>query len=376
MHEIAILKQELEETHQSLQERNHKALETEIFLKERLEAAALHSQEFKDKLDAADQKIDELSREILEDQRNLENLLRGEDLSHLCQTLDFDSNEIHNISNSISKLKYLFGRLGQNSERILGEKNEKIQYLIRETEREKQAFEMEKEYFRSEINAKEDIIRMNKAKIETFAVNLESKVKENENFREQTHKTANEKQQILQEIKDCQTKNLELLQENNDLDSKIREISNENLKLTAETSHLRQLITKFDSETAEKMVNFRTVFSQLESENQAIKQELFSLRANMGSNDKKLIETENELNELKTRNQELTIRLRELIHARDLKFMDFENVISNLQEEKSSLESSQNLAQGEFDKLREELEKLQQERLKKLLGLVLKIMQD
>lgn len=352
----------MEETHQSLKERNQKAMETEIFLKERIEETVLHSQEFKDKLDAAYQKIDELSREILEDQRNLGNLLQAEDLSHLCQSLEFDSNEIHSISNFNSKLKYLFGRLGQNSERILGEKNEKIQQLAREMEREKQAFGMEKEYFRSEINSKEDIIVMNKTKIETFAVNIENKTKENENFKEQIQKIANEKQQIMQEVNDYQTKNLELLQENNDLDSRIREISNENLKLTAETSHFKQLITRFDSETAEKMVNFRTAFSQLESENQAIKQELLSLRNNMGSNDKRLNETENELNELRTRNQELTSRLRELIHARDLKFMDFENVISNLQEEKSSLESSQNLAQGEFDKLREELEKLQQER--------------
>ena len=366
VHEIAILKQELEETHQSLQERNQKAIETEIFLKEKIEETILHSQEFKDKLDASYQKIDELSREILEDQRNLGNLLQGEDLSHLCQSLEFDSNEIHSISNFNSKLKYLIVRLGQNCEKILGEKNEKMKQLAREMERDKQAFEMEKEYFMSEIRTKEDIILMNKAKIETFSVNLESKVKEYENFREQIQRIANEKQQIMQEISDCQTKNLELLQENNDLDSKIREISNENLKLTAETSHFRQLITKFDSETAEKMVSFRTAFSQLESENQTIKQEVHFLRTNMGSNDKRLFETENELNELKTRNLELTGRLRELIHARDLKFMDFENVISNLKEEKSSLESSQNLAQGEFDKLREELEKSQQDRYKKL----------
>jgi len=360
--EILDLKKKIEEIRRISEEKAQKSIESEIFLKGKIEESTLKKQELKEKLDFVTQKIEDLSKELLENQGNMENLMKNEDLSRLFAILQIESLEIQNISNFLSKFKYLFSRLSQKTEEFLNEKDLKIRLFSNELERTGEANSREKDYFLSEISMKDSQISLIQAKIQVIAKQLEEKVLENEKLRTISEKTSLEKQSIISDYETNEAKNLELLKENVNLEAKIKDLSNENLRISSESSHLKQIIAKFDSETAEKFSNFRKTFSQLDSENQALKSDLETLRNQGLLSEKKLKENQAEIADLKLRNQEISNKIREIIRNRDLKFLELETAVSQLKEEKGSLEDSQTSVQGEYEKLKEELEKIQREK--------------
>ena len=367
--EIVELQRKLVEINSIYAEKEREFLQIEENFKRKIEETALKNNEFKINLEETVRKYEFLLNEIKDERKNYDELLIGDEISHILVFIHLEKEEINPmVSSNISKFKYLFIKIYQKLQQIINEKNEKIQFISTDFSQLTDRFHQEKEYLSSEISMKQDLIQLNSEKIETLSRHLSSKQAELEELSKDSLKFIEIQKKLKEEINELKIVNLELLQQNNELDAKSKQISNENIRISAEMSHLQQRIQKIDSEMAEKFSGFRNQYSQIEQENHSLKKEISPLKEKTSNSERNLQETTKEIHDLQVRNQDLNRKITDLIKTSDTKYLECEKLLmqkndetENFDQIKNNLEEALNESNKKTETLKIDIDMKQKE---------------